>query len=298
MTLSTFEDPHGVAVAYRRWVPLSPRGIALVLHGASEHSGRYARLANALVADGWAVYAPDHRGHGITSRSTGRGAMGPGGMDGLLGDIHQLRDVAQDEHGPELPVVVIGHSMGSLLALGYLGRHGAGVRGCVLSGSPGIAEGAAVMADAIQQMVDAGMADERIDALSPFNESFEPARTPFDWLSRDEAEVDAYLADPDCGDSVGMTYGFLAEMLSVTVAATSVEGLERIPTEVPFLLLTGAADPVSMGGVTVQALEQALRDTGHEVSARYYPDARHEVLNETNRDEVTADAVGWLRELR
>jgi alpha-beta hydrolase superfamily lysophospholipase len=293
MDQGAFEDADGVEVAYRRVVPAVPRGIVLVLHGASEHGGRYDRFARELAEHSWAAYAPDHRGHGRTALSSGRGRMGPGGAEGLLRDVDQLRGLAVEEVG-DVPVVVFGHSMGSLIAIGYIERSGTGLAGCILSGNGGIADGLADLATMVRQVAEGGMADEVMDALSPFNEPFEPARTPYDWLSRDPAEVDAYIADPDCGDQLPLTYGFLAEIMELGARSTTPEGLGTIPAALPLLLVTGDQDPVSNDAANVRVLEQALRDRGLPVTAHYYEGARHEVLNETNRAEVQTDIVRWL----
>jgi len=295
---ATLTDADGVTIGYRRWVPANPAGIVLVLHGASEHGGRYDRFARVLNDEGWAVYAPDHRGHGRTAAATGRGIIGPGGLDGVLRDVDDLRRLAVDEVGA-LPVVVFGHSMGSLIALGYVERFGDGLVGCVLSGSAGVApEGGREVAVAVRDMAEGGMAETPVEMLGPFNESFEPARTPYDWLSRDEAEVDAYVADPDCGDELLLTYGYIAELMTVGLDATEEAAIARIPTTLPFLLVTGARDPVSNDGAQVRELEARLRETGHDVTAHYYADARHELLNETNRDDVHRDVVEWLAHRR
>jgi alpha-beta hydrolase superfamily lysophospholipase len=279
-------------------VPTSPTGIVLVLHGASEHGGRYDRFARVLGDEGWAVYAPDHRGHGRTAAATGRGIIGPGGIDGVLRDVDGLRALAVDEVGA-LPVVVFGHSMGSMIALGYVERFGDGLAGCVLSGAAGVApDGSRELAATVRDMAEGGMAETPVEMLGPFNESFEPARTPYDWLSRDEAEVDAYVADPDCGDELLLTYGYIAELMTVGVEATEEPAIARIPTALPFLLVTGDRDPVSNGGAQVRELEARLRQTGHDVTAHYYAEARHEVLNETNRDDVHRDIVEWLAHRR
>ena len=294
MEEATFRDPDGIDVFYRRWLPDGEPVLAvLVAHGMSEHSGRYARLAAALTARGYAVYAPDHRGHGRTAAATGVGRTGPSGIAGALGDIGQLRRiVAADLADPH--VVLLGHSMGALLAQAYAERDGDGLAGLVLSGSPGRDEALAELADGARALVDAGMGDDPVAALATFNAPFEPARTPFDWLSRDETEVDAYLADPLCGEQHPMTYGFVADLLSVTAAAMEPAGIALLPASTPILLLTGGADPVSNGGANVRALEAVLRDAGLTVDARYYPDARHEIFNETNRDEVVTDLLQWL----
>ena len=294
MDQASFTDADGIEVGYRRWQPTgAPTAVVLVLHGASEHGARYDRFAQALVAEGWAVYAPDHRGHGLTSTSTGRGIAGPRGFDGIVDDVHELRALALGECG-DVPVLLFAHSMGSIIGFGYVQRYGAGLSACVLSGAVGVGEGMAELADMLRQAAEAGMAEEPMAALAPFNEAFEPARTPYDWLSRDPTEVDKYIADPDCGDDLPLTYGFVAEMLR-TAALTTPEAIGTIPKELPFLLVTGDQDPVSNSAAQVRELEKRLRDQGFDVDARYYAGARHEVLNETNRDEVTEDVVDFFR---
>ncbi|MDZ7673768.1 MAG: alpha/beta hydrolase [Acidimicrobiales bacterium] len=288
-------DPNGVEVFFRRWLPEDdPNAIVLVLHGLSEHSGRYARFAGALVDAGCAVYADDHRGFGRTSATTGRGVTGPGGFEGIVGSIRALHDQALADLGP-LPVVVFGHSMGSVLAQAYVQQHSEDVDGLVLSGSLGPAAELEEMAAGLQAMVDAGEGEKPLDALTGFNDAFEPARTPYDWLSRDPAEVDAYIADPMSGDGNQPTTGFMAGFLTLLGEVVTSDAIGGLDTEMPVLFITGEADPVSNGGESVRVLEERYRKAGHEVTAHYYPEARHEVLNETNRDEITADVVAWLR---
>jgi alpha-beta hydrolase superfamily lysophospholipase len=126
------------------------------------------------------------------------------------------------------------------------------------------------------------------------NEAFEPARTAYDWLSRDPVEVDAYIADPMCGDDAPPTYGFIAALMTLAVDTMSSEAIARIPTRLPILLVTGERDVASADAANVRELEARMRAAGLDVDARYYPDARHELLNETNRDEVTADILTFL----
>jgi alpha-beta hydrolase superfamily lysophospholipase len=283
----------GTEVRYRRWSPEAPSAIVLVAHGMSEHGGRYARLADELVERGWAVYAPDHRGHGLTAEATGVGRAGEGGVVGVLDDLLALVGQAREDCGA-VPVVLVGHSMGAMLAQAFAERHGGELAGLALSGSGGVAEGLADMAAGMRGMADGGMADEPVPILPMFNAAFEPARTEFDWLSRDEAEVDAYLADPFCGENAQMTFGFVADLMELVADTMSPEGLDRLPAELPVLLLTGERDPASNMAENVHILEEQLRARGLDVEARYYPDARHEVLNETNRAEVTTDLVTWI----
>jgi len=290
----TFRDADGVDVFARRWRPdASPRAVVLVAHGLSEHSGRYARFADALVGAGYAVYAVDHRGHGRTAESTGVGRAGPGGMDGVLADLDQLRGIAVDEVRG-VPVVLFGHSMGALLAQAYAERYGTGLAALVLSGSPGANDELAEMTAMIRGAVEGGLGDDPMPMLAAMNEGFEPVRTPYDWLSRDPAEVDAYVADPLCGDDAPPTFGFIAQMMDVGVSAMQPDSIAKIPAPLPVLLVTGERDVASNDAAHVRELESRLRARGLDVDARYYADARHELLNEINRDEVTADILEFL----
>jgi alpha-beta hydrolase superfamily lysophospholipase len=290
----SFVDVDGVTVFSRHWLPdAKPRAAVVVVHGASEHSGRYGRLARVLTGEGYAVHALDLRGHGRTAASTGKGCIGPRGMAGVLDDVGQLVALAAADLG-DRPVVLFGHSMGSLMVQAFVEQRDHDVAAYALSGTMGPSETPAELVEGIRQAVDAGMADQPLDLLGGLNAAFEPARTGYDWLSRDPEEVDAYIADPLCGDDVPLTYGYVAAMLETTATAMVPDGIARTPKHMPVLLLTGEVDPASNGAAQVRVLETQLRQAGLDVTAIYYPDARHEVLNETNRDEVHADLVAWL----
>lgn len=289
-TEATTTADDGIEVFHQRWSIDDPKGTVVLAHGASEHSGRYARFAAALNAAGWDAVALDHRGHGRTGASSGVGKLGPAGGQGLLDDLGRVIAEAGAAGGP---VVLFGHSMGSMISQGYVAAGGAGLAGYVLCGALGVVEGSNELLAGLQQAVEAGMGDDALDMLGPYNAPFEPARTPFDWLSRDPAEVDAYLADPYCGEANPLTYGFVAELVRVAIDGVDPDRIAAAP-HLPVLLIAGEMDPA--GGMTanVRALEERLRGAGLDTTAIYYPDARHELLNETNRDEVTADVVAWL----
>ncbi|MBB3674584.1 alpha/beta fold hydrolase [Modestobacter versicolor] len=288
------ESVGGVHVTYRRWLPGGDaRATVQVVHGASEHSGRYDRLAAALTARGLAVYAMDLRGHGRTAEGTGTGRFGAPGVSGVLDDVRALHLVAAEQH-PGVPRLLVGHSMGSVIALAAAEQDGGDLAGLVLSGPLGVDPDLVDTVSALEAALAAGRGDQPLDALGAFNASFEPARTPYDWLSRDEAEVDAYLADPLSGDDMPLTHAYAAGVFGLNVRATSPEGVAELPAGLPVLLLSGQRDPV--GGVDagqVTALAGLLRDRGLPVEQHVYPDARHEVFNETNRDEVVADLLRW-----
>lgn len=294
MELRTFTDAHGVDISYRTWPVDSPRGVVLIAHGASEHSGRYDRFAQYLNGRGYTVYGIDHRGHGATSAATGVGVAGAGGWSAIVDDLRELVGLARAEAGGA-PLVLFGHSMGSFLSQLFIQRHGSEIDGVVLSGSSG---GIAALDDTIallESIAAGGQGGDPAPIFGPLNAAFEPGRTPFDWLSRDEAEVDTYIADPWCGDNAPLTIDFVVEMMKGGRETWDPDAERQVPSDLPVLFITGEADPVSEGGATVRQLEARYDANGvKDIEARYYPDARHELLNETNRDQVSADVADWL----
>ncbi len=286
----TFVDRHGVEVFARRWPVADPAGLVVLSHGASEHSGRYDRFARALNAAGFAAVALDHRGHGRTDPPSPPGVMGPGGGRAVVDDLHELRTTASAAAGDDVPVFVFAHSLGSLIALAYLTEHPDGLAGAVLCGMPSDVDGVAAPGELMQAATDAGLRDEPVATFTGYNEAFEPARTPFDWLSRDDAEVDRYIADPLCGDDNPLTYGYLIDLFEVVAPARA--HLDAITF--PVLVIGGDRDSSGAMGAHPRALAAALGSAGVAVDLTIYEDARHELLNDTNRDEVTADVVAWL----
>lgn len=284
----------GVEVFFRRWMPAGElRAGVVVVHGAAEHSGRYARVAEILQSAGYAVYALDLRGHGRTANVAGRGRIGESGMDGVLDDLDRLVGRARAEVA-DRPIILLGHSMGSVVVQAYVVETSDPISGYVLSGTMGPTVVNEELVTGLRAALDAGMADEPLDALGAYGNADEPQRTRYDWLSRDEAEVDKYIADPLCGDDNPLTYGYVAALLETVADVMEPDAIARIRVGMPVLLLTGDADPVSENAVQVRELERRLRDARLDVVAHYYAGARHEVLNETNRDEVHRDLLDWL----
>ena len=275
-----FAGDDGTSVAGYRWLPPgAPRGVLQLAHGMGEHALRYRLVAERLTGAGLAVYANDHRGHGATAPH-GLGVIGPGGFPVLAADMACLTRLARAEQ-PGLPVVLLGHSMGSFAAQLFLLDHAGLIDGAVLSGSAALHQ----RTQAVQQ---AGAA-----RLQDYNRAFEPARTPFDWLSRDPDAVDAYIADPLCGFS--LKPACRASMIAAAARMLDPEALRGVRRDLPLYLLTGDADPVNGALTWFHPLEAAYRDAGlRDVTARIYPGGRHEMLNETNREEVIGDLLSWL----
>lgn len=274
----------GTEIATYAWtdVPGRAAGVVQLAHGLAEHGERYARFARALNAAGFVVHAVDHRGHGRTARSR-LGDFGTAGFGGLVADVAQFGTALQARHAG-LPLFLVGHSMGSFAAQAALLDHSSTWSGVVLSGSTALDAFAAAMAAA----PPGGPA-----GLEAFNAGFEH-RTGYEWLSRDAAEVDAYVADPWCGWDV--PEAVIPSLFEPAARLADPARLARIRHDLPLLVASGDADPLAGGGALLQLLAQRYRDAGlADVTLKLYPAARHEILNETNRDEVTADIVAWLR---
>jgi alpha-beta hydrolase superfamily lysophospholipase len=297
----TLAAADGAAPFVRVWLPDGPAKAALqIAHGLAEHGGRYARLAQALTGAGYAVYAGDHRGHGRTAPTPadlGFFAARDGWRRCLddLGALH--RRIAADH--PGLPVVLLGHSMGSFMAQQVISERGDELAGAVLSGSggrPGALASVGRLVARIERLrLGARGRSALIHGLSfgAFNKPFAPARTPFDWLSRDPAEVDKYVADPLCGFVA--TVQLWIDLLDALGDVTGARRQARIPKRLPLYVISGSRDPVGADTRSVQQLLAAYRAAGLErVTHRFYPDCRHELFNELNRDEVTRDLVAWL----
>ena len=285
-----------------RWLPDegAPRkAIVHIAHGMAEHAARYARVAEVLVAAGYAVYADDHRGHGKTASSPDElGWLGAGGVKRAVQDLQQLL-VLEKAESPGLPAVLFGHSMGSHLTQALLIEDGGSLRGAVLSGSSGkpslIAAAGRIVARLERLRLGAKGHSGLLQGLSfdAFNKAFAPNRTAFDWLSRDEAEVDTYIADPLCGFAVSTQ--LWVELLDLLGDVARPERQARVPRDLPIYIFAGARDPVGENTKSLEQLVSAYRSAGVEdVSHKFYPGGRHEMLNETNRDEVTRDLVAWL----
>jgi alpha-beta hydrolase superfamily lysophospholipase len=291
MEEQTFTDGHGVQV-FTRWWPIdSPAGVVLVVHGASEHSARYDRFAQALNASGFAVAALDTRGHGHSEPAGNTAIVGAGGGQALVDDIHELRAQVSERFAADVPVTIFGHSLGSLMTLAYLTQHADGLRSAVLSGFPADVNGVEALGELLTAVAEATGRDEPVGDLTGAS-SAEGVRTRYDWLSRDEAEVDAYVADPLCGDEHPLTNGYLIDLFDVVAPAAG--ALDAIGG-LPLLNIAGSEDPAAGMGAYPKALTAALQAAGQQVDETIYEGARHELLNETNRDAVTADVIAWLQ---
>ncbi|AUZ47800.1 alpha/beta hydrolase [Pseudomonas orientalis] len=282
-----------------QWMPdVPPKALVMLSHGMAEHSGRYARLAQALCGAGYGLYALDQRGHG---RTADEGTLGlyaqSDGWNKVVGDLASLNQHIGQQH-LELPIILLGHSMGSYIAQAYMLHHSASLHGAILSGSnfqPVALYRAARLVARIErarQGLRGRSALIEFLSFGSFNKAFKPNRTAFDWLSRDPDEVDKYIHDPLCG--FRCTNQLWIDLLGGLQHISKASNLAQIDPGLPILVIGGECDPVSEGK-RLKSLAHALREAGcQHLQLTIYPQARHEVFNETNRDDVTADVLTWL----
>ena len=297
----TFKGEDKKDIFVYSWLPdKKPVAAVQIAHGMAEHAARYERFAKALTDAGFAVWANDHRGHGKTAgalKNVGYLAD-EGGWEFLIKDMKRLTDLIKKQN-PGLPIFLFGHSMGSFLSRSYIARWGKELKGVVLSGTngdPGLLAKIGTLI-AIWECKRKGK-----KAPSPlmtklsfgeFNKPFKPARTEFEWLSRDPVEVDKYVADPYCGGV--FTARFFYDMLLGTREIYQPDVIAKVPKKLPVYIFSGEKDPVGKNGKGVRETYNAYKKAGiADVTIRLYKDGRHEMLNETNRNEVYRDVIEWL----
>lgn len=270
-----FRDALGVEIAAYEWAAREPHAVVQIAHGVGEHARRYDAFAQVLTENGFTVVANDHRGHGETGRQqwagelSRLGQLGPGGLRAAEAAIHQLTEIARERH-PGLPVLMFGHSWGSLMAQRIINRQPRSYEAVVLSGS----------AKRTPLSMESGDLNRRWRG---------DGANGFEWLSRDTAVQQAFLADPLCFEADILRLFGVRDALRLFGTPS-----RRVASEVPILIVSGGDDPLSRGD-GLRLLAEAYRIRGvRDVTLRVFPEARHELLNETNRDEAIAEIVSWM----
>lgn len=298
---SPFIASDGARIQRYRWLADKCRAVIHISHGMGEHAARYDRIASALADAGFTVYANDHRGHGLTAPPGQQGWLGEDGWNRLITDLREMIRAERKTH-PGVPVVLFGHSMGSMASQQYICRYGKSIDAVVLSGSPGFSSRfqsflSRTIARFERWRLGADADSELLQGLL-FGKSNEPfdgdAATGFEWLSRDRTEVQKYIDDPLCG--AVLTAGSLVDLFQGARRAADPAIIAAIPEDLPAYVFSGSEDPVHGEEKNLSRLLARYRDRMSNVTYRLYPGGRHEMLNETNRDEVTKDLIAWLNE--
>lgn len=283
--MNTFVSCTGRELDARQWLPQGqPRAVIQLVHGMAEHIDRYDGAARALAQAGFAVVGHTHLGHGPKAELHGWFAE-KDGWQCLIDDVHRLRMATQQQF-PGVPYFILGHSMGSFVTRCYIMQHGGGLAGVMLSGTGFFAKPVALAGQAVANLVCLFGGEKKPSKLID--------RIAFgsggkDWLTRDAAVVEDYLADPHCG--FVFTGGAYRDFLT---GLNSLSRIHDVPADLPIYFFSGDADPVGKGdGVNKSA--QQLRQAGvRQVEVKLYHQGRHEMLNEINREEVYQDVIAWV----
>ncbi|MBQ7288810.1 MAG: lysophospholipase [Clostridia bacterium] len=282
------------------WKPSQPRGVVQIAHGVSEYADRYDAYARFLCSRGYAVAAADHLGHGesIAKEEDRCFFAEKNGWETVCTDLLKLTEILKARF-EGLPCFLLGHSMGSFLARTVICTHSQRFNGLILSGT-GHQNGATVffgkrLAEWIGLLSGARHKSPLINALAfgPYSKPFQPVRTPFDWISSDPAEVDAYIADEKCGQPI--TVGLFLDMLNGFGYIKNQKNLSKIRKELPIFIYSGDMDPVGGMGKGVQKVYDMYKAAGlTDLHMIMYEDGRHEMHNEPNRAEVMQAVADWL----
>lgn len=298
----THRSPTGAHLSWRHFpAAADARGILLISHGLAEHSGRYARFAEAMAGHGFHVYAHDHRGHGKTRAPDAPLAMfsNSSGLDKVFADIKAMRTLAAATH-PGLPVILFGHSMGGLIALNAAETDPGLYDALAVWNSnfrPGIAgRGGQLILKIEKALKGSDVPSPLLSKLTfgAWGQAIKDRKTDFDWLSRDEAEVAKYIADPLCGFDA--TVSLWLDLMRLAFAGARADRLARLPASLPVHLVGGSADPSTENGGAIRWLGNRMKARGMtDVSVTIHEGMRHETLNEIGREKATADFAAWCQ---
>ncbi|MEL3911760.1 alpha/beta hydrolase [Treponema pedis] len=291
----------GVSIALHQWLPKkTPKAAIHIVHGMAEHSLRYDGFAEDACKCGFTVFSADHRGHGKTADKSG--------LKGFLADKNGFNRVVDDQREineeikkiyPNTPIIMLGHSFGSFVTQSYIENHGNTINACILSGSAGpnpIIGIASILANINVLINGKKSCSKMMDKLSfgSYNKGIKGAKTEFDWLSRDENEVKKYINDEFCG--FVCTSGFYKDLMYGLKKIHNRNEMTKIPLNLPVLLISGSKDPVSSNGKSIKKLYSIYKQNGiKNLELKLYEGARHELLNETNKEEVKTDILNWIK---
>lgn len=298
-TLEWLSANDGHRIPLRYWPVAKPKAAIQISHGMAEHSGCYGDIAARLNAQGFSVFAHDHRCHGLATQALGD--VSP--LQHWNGACHDLALVNAEVHQryPELPVILIGHSMGAFMAQHFAQHYPDQINLLLLEGACFEPRWLTTLGRLIGRFESWRQGPNgrspAIHALTfgGFNKVFKNPRTDFDWLSRDEGFVDRYVSDPLCGFQTSNAYW--SDFVTCLSGLYTPRAMKRIRSDLPLYIFSGDRDPVGHNGRGVERLARAYREIAgcRDVTLRLYPEARHDILHESNQDEVLTDLLGWIK---
>ncbi|MDR0909537.1 MAG: lysophospholipase [Spirochaetaceae bacterium] len=304
----TFPSSEGhCEITYAKWADdaAQPRGLLVIAHGMAEYIDRYDAFARFMAENGFAVYGEDHLGHGKTCPQGTkdeyrlRGHFGKkDGRYNLVEDMRKLCMIAREDY-PGIPLILMGHSMGSFIARLFTMRYSKELDGAIFMGTAGTNPAAGpgtFLVNCIGSFKGETYYSPFIEKLLGSASNLPGAKTPFDWLNRIDAEVQNYINDKDCG--FPFTISGYRELLKMMQEINAKGWAEGIRNELPILVISGEGDPIGAMGKGIREVCDALKAGGQtDVAIKLYPEARHEILLEQNKDEVFADIFDWSKKI-
>ncbi len=303
-TTFTYKDKNGSEIFVRKWSPDNSevKGTLQVVHGMAEHSGRYEEFAEFLTEKGFILYANDHKGHGLTgknNKSLGFFANKNGWLQ-VIEDVIELSKIVKKEN-PDTKHFMLGHSMGSFILRSVVAIENKIADGVIVSGT-NYKKGFVLSSGKFIAKLQGLFSGKRKKSIfltkmsfKDYNKNFEPKKTVFDWLSRDYDKNYAYKKDPFCG--IIMSNRFFVDIFSLIQFANSEKNMKNVSKELPMFFIAGNMDPVGEFGKEVEAVYNKYKSLGvKDIKLKLYDEGRHEMLNETNRQEVYADILSWLEQ--
>lgn len=287
----------------RKCIPdTTPRAVIQIAHGIAEHINRYDDFMSYLASNGFLAVGNDHLGHGQSIEAPANKGFfaAKNGWSYAVKDMVLLHDIMKKE-APDIPYIIFGHSMGSFLTRTYIIDYPEKYDAVIISGTGQQAKGLVASGHAMASAATLLCGPHKVGnalnniAFGSYNDGFENPRTPFDWLSRDESSVDKYIADPLCGFAA--TVSLYRDMMGGIKYIGDQKNINKMSKDKPVYFMSGSADPVGDNGKGVEKAYKAFLKAGlKDVFMRLYPDGRHEMLNEINKDAVYSDILNWLNE--
>lgn len=301
----TFKTPDNQIIFYYQWFAAKNKtfkGVVQIAHGIGEHAGRYHSIAQTLQNEGFEVYANDHRNHGKSVKNDDYLGYydGEDYFEDALNDMRQFSEIIQKEH-PKNKIILFGHSMGSFLSRAYITKYGQDIEALILSGTGNFMKGLGTFGILSSKILTKINGKHKSNELlknvffNQFNKAFKPNRTPVDWISSDEHQVDLFEADPLRIEDFSLC--IFLDILKATKKVNETAAFENTPKNLPIYLFSGDKDPVGEMGKGVKKVAKNYKKAGiQDLTLKLYKGGRHEMLNEINKNEVENDLLNWLNQ--
>jgi alpha-beta hydrolase superfamily lysophospholipase len=293
----------GLNIHLHQWIPENPTKLMLIVHGAVEHGKRYDEFAKKLNKQGYLVIAPDHRGHGLTAKESGEFSHF-GDKDGFLRAIQDLNEILDSIiiKYPKLPRAIFGHSLGSFMTRQFISERGSEFMAAILSGTSWgntlELKGGLILTKIWSLFSNKNIPNQKFNDFlwGQINAKVKNRKGSLDFINSDEAEVEKYMADPLNGNIITIEFGVQMSKGMLMIRRDSV--FENTPSDLHLYLASGSNDPLSNSGKDIHLIAEKYKNAGlKNVTVKIYDGARHEIINEPNKEEVMSDMINWLNKI-